>query len=106
MSRTVLRCRVPPCPGIDGVSRVPLRVEISHGHSSGGMGRLESPATSHAGGRHNNSQGSLEMHVFEYRSPSNSPTSTSSTVSRGGTPVVRKHALHVSQILFEVSEKS
>ncbi|CAM9267993.1 unnamed protein product, partial [Sphacelaria rigidula] len=87
VSQNVLRCRVPPGPGPDCVGRVTLRVENSQCHNGGGIGRLESPATSHGGSRNDvSNQGILGVHVFEYRAPTNSPSSTPSNVSRGGTP--------------------
>lgn len=55
------------------------------------MGRLESPAASHngCGGGGRNDGDMAGMHVFEYRSPVNSPSSATSNVSRGATPRVR-----------------
>lgn len=89
VSHTVLRCRVPPGPGLEGTSRVPIRVEAGHG-----IARLDQSGSlcgERLGGVRKS--GVSGVHFFEYRSPATSPSSVTSALSRGGTPRVRSGGL-------------
>lgn len=92
VSQTVLRCKVPPGPGMEGTGRVPLRVEIPARPSAVGLRRSSSASsvTFDSGSRGGRGQGgALGVDVFEYRCPSNSPSNSSAPpISRSGTPRV------------------
>ncbi|CAM9842184.1 unnamed protein product, partial [Laminaria digitata] len=91
VSQTVLRCRVPPGPGIDGTGHVDIRVQVLP--RPGGLRRSSSSSSSNMafdstprGRGRPQPQGVVGVDVFEYRSPANSPSNSAPVLSRGGTP--------------------
>lgn len=88
VSHTVLRCRVPPGPGMDGTGRVPIRVEVPL-RSSSSIGLRRSSSTSSVA-FDSGSRDRQQVDMFEYRCPGTSPSNSAPTVSRSGTPRVRK----------------
>ncbi len=110
VSQTVLRCRVPPGPGVDGTGRVAIRVEAPSRPSSTGAGGLRrSSSTSSVmfdsgsrGGAGGRQPGGVD--VFEYRCPANSPSSSAPAMSRSGTPRVREREA-LALLSFSVTQK-
>ncbi|CAM9863183.1 unnamed protein product, partial [Ectocarpus sp. 12 AP-2014] len=85
VSQTVLRCKVPPGPGVDGTGQVPIHVEVPS-RSSIGLRRTSSASSvAFDSGSRGRQQGG---DMFEYRCSANSPSGSSAapTISRSGTP--------------------
>lgn len=91
VSHTVLRCRVPPGPGIDGTGRVAIRVEVPvSSRSSIGLRRSSSTSSvTFDSGSRDRQQGAPGVDMFEYRCPATSPSNSAPAISRSGTPRVR-----------------